>query len=123
MLLSNEERLKQIADNSSIIISLKDLDGKYIHVNPAFEKFFGTTLKAVRGRTAAECFSEEVGQQVNIKDDEVRSKEAIIEKEVGFSVNGKLIFHQLFSFPFYNESGRVAGIFTFAHELTSIREN
>ena len=40
-LRESDARLKAIIDNSPIEINLKDTDGRYVLVNPHFEKMYG----------------------------------------------------------------------------------
>ena len=46
----------QIVNNTSAVIYVKDLEGKYLLVNHQYEKLFKVTLEQVRGRTVYDFF-------------------------------------------------------------------
>jgi PAS domain S-box-containing protein len=60
--------LRQIVDNSSAVIFIKDLAGRYRLVNPAFERFFQRTAEQVLGRSDHELFVPEVADALRCND-------------------------------------------------------
>lgn len=55
-LRESENRLRSILDNSTSIIFLKDVEGRYIYVNPSFRKICNLPSDQVLGKTDAELF-------------------------------------------------------------------
>jgi PAS domain S-box-containing protein len=53
-LRESEARLRAIIDQSPADIHLSDVDGRYILVNPQFERWYGTSRKAAEGKTPHE---------------------------------------------------------------------
>ena len=51
-------QLRQIVDNASIAMYVKDLDGTYLYVNRAFERLTGLPREAVVGRQDADVFPD-----------------------------------------------------------------
>ena len=49
-------QLRQIVDNASVAMYVKDLDGTYLYVNRAFERLTGQPREAIVGRHDAEVF-------------------------------------------------------------------
>ncbi|MGB8217232.1 MAG: PAS domain S-box protein [Candidatus Methanoperedens sp.] len=58
-LRESEGRLQSILDNSSTVVFLKDLEGRYITVNRRFEELFHMTLQDVVGKSDHEIFPRE----------------------------------------------------------------
>lgn len=52
-----EGRLAEILDNSTAMIFMKDLKGRYLLVNRAFERRFGVMAEHILGKTDVEIFS------------------------------------------------------------------
>lgn len=52
--------LRQIVDNSSAVIFIKDIEGRYRLVNPAFERLFGVPAERVLGRDDHQLFPGEI---------------------------------------------------------------
>lgn len=51
-----EARLSAFLENSPSVAFIKDMEGRYLHVNPRFLQAFGKAAGAVLGRTDAEIF-------------------------------------------------------------------
>ena len=56
-LRESEARFRAILDNAPLEISLRDMDGRYLLVNPAWSRFHDLTDEAVRGRRLSEFCS------------------------------------------------------------------
>ncbi|MBI5642721.1 MAG: PAS domain-containing protein, partial [Deltaproteobacteria bacterium] len=59
-LTESESRLRSIMNNSTAVIYLKDLEGKYILVNHRYEVIFNTTNGFVSGKTDHDLFPKEI---------------------------------------------------------------
>jgi two-component system, sensor histidine kinase and response regulator len=55
-LRESEERLKAILDNTSAVVYLKDVNGRYLLVNRQFERLFGKSQEETLGKTDDEVF-------------------------------------------------------------------
>ena len=49
--------LRQIVDNASVAMFVKDLDGTFLYVNRAFERLTGLPREAIVGRNDAQVFA------------------------------------------------------------------
>ncbi|MFH1221314.1 MAG: PAS domain-containing protein [Candidatus Eisenbacteria bacterium] len=58
-LRESENRLQSILDNSSTVVFLKDLDGRYIMVNRRYEELFHVTRPTVVGKSDYDIFPRE----------------------------------------------------------------
>ena len=65
---NSEQRLQAILDNSANVISLKDLQGRYLLVNRRYEELFHVTKAEVAGRTDYDIFPREMADRFQAND-------------------------------------------------------
>ncbi|WP_437562238.1 ATP-binding protein [Sorangium sp. So ce542] len=58
-LRTSQELLRAIIDSSTAIVSVKDIEGRYLLVNRRFEELFGVAREAVVGKSDYDVFSRE----------------------------------------------------------------
>ncbi len=80
-LRENEERLQAIIDNTTAVIYLKDIQGRYILINKQYEKLFHITRYEIIGKTDYDIFPEERASAFLKNDRKVLEAEAPIEFE------------------------------------------
>ncbi|MBI1910374.1 MAG: PAS domain S-box protein [Deltaproteobacteria bacterium] len=71
LLRESEERLRAIIDNSTAIIYLKDIHGKYLLVNRRYLEIFNLSADGILGRTDYEIFPTEVAALFRANDTKV----------------------------------------------------
>ncbi len=77
----SEGRLQAILDNSSAVIYLKDLDGRYLLINRTYERIFNLDRHAVRGKTDMDIFPPEIAKAF-IENDQIALQSGLAcEKE------------------------------------------
>ena len=73
-----EALLQGILETSESIIFVKDLDGRYVLVNPAFSRLFHRGLEETLGHTDADLFPQKVAQRLRAADARVlKSREVL----------------------------------------------
>jgi PAS domain S-box-containing protein len=77
----SEARLRAIAENSSTVMFLKDLEGGYLYINKAFENLFNVSPDAVYGKTDFEIFPAVLAQIYRTNDQRVISTGHVLELE------------------------------------------
>ena len=80
-LRESEGRLQAILDNSSAVIYVKDLDGKYLLVNRKFETLFNLTRESVKGKTDLDIFPYETAKAFRENDQKVIQFKKPLERE------------------------------------------
>src|SRR4030067_1302383 len=80
-LCSSEERLKAITDNSTAVIYVKDLSGRYILVNRRYETLFHVKREDMIGKTDYDMFPKEMADVYRANDNKVVETGAPIEFE------------------------------------------
>ncbi len=115
----NREILLAIMNNSTSIIALKDLAGRYEFVNREFEKFFGLKSEEVLGKTDAQVLSRKTADDFRAKElDVVRLRTSLeFEDHLMFS-NGQERFLHSIRFPLLTEDGVVYSICTQSTDVT-----
>ncbi|OIO60115.1 MAG: hypothetical protein AUJ55_02555 [Proteobacteria bacterium CG1_02_64_396] len=115
----NREILLAIMNNSTSIIGLKDLGGRYEFVNQKFEKFFDLKAQDVLGKTDAQIFSRKIADDFRTKELEVvRLREPMeFEDQLTLSVDRERFLHSI-RFPLLSEDGVVYSICTQAVDVT-----
>lgn len=80
-LLESEERLRSFMRNSPSPVFCKSLDGRYLYVNPEFERLFQLPADHIIGKTDYDIFPPEQADQFAVNDRQVFHEEHAIEFE------------------------------------------
>jgi two-component system CheB/CheR fusion protein len=115
----NREMLLSIMNNSTSLITLKDLAGRFEFVNREFETFFGVNADAVIGKTDAKVLPRKVAADFRAKELEVvrlRTPQEF-EDHVVMPSERERYLHSI-RFPLLSEDGAVYGICTQSHDIT-----
>ncbi len=117
-LRANEAQLRAILDNSTAVIFVKDLEGRYLRINRWYEVLQGVTEAEVRGKTDYDIHAREIADAVRANDQEVIAANAPLqfEEQVAFADG----LHHFISvkFPLHDDSGRPYAICGIATDIT-----
>ncbi len=116
---ASRERLLSIMNNSTALITLKDLAGRYEFVNRQFEETFGVKAADLIGKTDASIFPGRIADEFRSKELEVvRIKKAVEHEEELVLASGS---HALLSirFPLLDADGVAYGICTQSTDITA----
>lgn len=70
-LQESEKRLQSIIDNTSTIIYVKDIKGRYILINSQYELLFNLEREKIKGKTDCDIFPQEIGESLMENDRKV----------------------------------------------------
>jgi PAS domain S-box-containing protein len=70
-LQASEERLQAILDNSTAVVYLKDLEGRYLLVNRLFERLFNVSREKMIGKTDFDLWSRDLATAFRENDQQV----------------------------------------------------
>ncbi len=56
----SEERLRSILDNTTAVVYIKDIQGRYTFINRQFETLFHVKRGEIKGKSPYDCFPEEI---------------------------------------------------------------
>jgi PAS domain S-box-containing protein len=104
-LQESEERLNAIINNSSAVIYLKDIQGRYFLVNRQFELLFHKTNKQVQGKTAWDIFPQDIAERLRANDQQVLESGIRLQFEETVNLGGEIRTYIADKFLLYNASG------------------
>jgi PAS domain S-box-containing protein len=114
-LRDSEQRLQDIIDNTSAIISVKDLELRYLLVNREYERRYHVRRDQVRGKTDFDIFPPEVAEAIRLNDSRVIEAGEPIEFEEVLPWDGREHFQVAARFLLRGQEGlpyAVCGIST-----------
>jgi PAS domain S-box-containing protein len=118
----SEQRLQAILDNSTTVIFLKDLQGRYLLINSRYEEVFQVAMADVIGRTDHDIFQPEIADRFQANDRAVLAAgEALAVEEYAPQDDG---FHTYISikFPLKGPDGTVTGVCGIATDITERKQ-
>ena len=121
---AGEARLQAIIDSSPTLISVKDLQKRYLLVNRRWEELYGISAEQALGRTGREVGAPDADTRNDDLDDEVAAAGARFEEMTTVSVgDGEPRELALFvvKFPLRDADGAIYAVGTVATDLTERR--
>jgi len=115
-----EHQLRMLIDTVPDIIYFKDLQGRNLVVNKAYENFVGLKREEIIGKTDKELLPPELAEYCCKSDEQVIKKRKLIccEEE---SVNhkGEKVFFESYKYPLLDEKGIFKGLVGISRDVTS----
>ncbi|WP_437320246.1 sensor histidine kinase [Sorangium sp. So ce385] len=114
-LRTSQELLRAIIDSSTAIVSVKDIEGRYILVNRRFEELFGITREAIVGKSDDDVFSREHAEALRAFDQRALLAGTALEDEEVMPQDDGVHTYLAIKFPLRDAAGvpyAVGGIST-----------
>ena len=118
----SEERLQAILDNSAAVISLKDLEGRYVLVNRRWEDLFHRKMADAAGHTDSDLFAPEMAEQFRANDRAVLAVGRPLAVEENASLDDGVHTYVAVKFPIHEPNGSVSGICGIATDITERKQ-
>lgn len=126
----SEARLRSILDNTPAVISLKDLDGRYVLVNRRWEELFEVSQEKIAGLTNEELIeqtssphmSREIADHFREIDRAVLDSGAAVEFEDPVQYGDVPQFFVTVKFPIRDASHEITGIGGISMDITERRQ-
>jgi PAS domain S-box-containing protein len=109
------ERMQAVLDNTTAIVYLKDLEGRYLLVNREFESLFGVTRDEVIGHDDHDLFEPELAELLRSNDLRVMREQLPLEIEEAIPAGDRARTYLSIKFPLLDSSRKpyaVCGIST-----------
>jgi PAS domain S-box-containing protein len=110
--------LRAIIENATDAIFVKDLEGRYVLMNQAGATLLGRTAAEVAGKFDHEIFDAETANRLRENDIRMLATPEVLSFEESLPVEGELRFYWTTKYPYYDESGRVAGLIGISRDVT-----
>jgi PAS domain S-box-containing protein len=118
----NQKLLNAIIDNSTTVIYVKDLSGRYLLVNRQFSELFHLAQEAVIGRTDYDIFPKEQAETYRRLDEQVAAAgEALTAEEVALH-GGEPHTYLSVKGPLLDEKDRPCAVFGVSTDITERKQ-
>jgi len=119
---NSRKQLQDIIDGSPGVIFLKDLEGRFITANQAFERFLGVTREELRGKTDYDLMTRERAEYYRENDRRVaETGEPIQIEEVADLADGRQHVFLASKFPLRDASGRIYAVCSISTDITEMK--
>ncbi len=119
---SQQQQFKSFIDSAHDWISIKDMEGRYIIVNPACARFFGRRPEDFIGRRPEEMLESFRSSIINRHDQEVIDTDQHHTYDEVYQQDGRDHHFQTVRFPLKDYKGSTIGVCTIARDVTSEKE-
>jgi PAS domain S-box-containing protein len=113
-----EKRLQTILDTSTAIISVKDLQGKYLLINRRFETLYHHTREDAIGKTDFDLFPKEVAEVFRENDQKAIAAGGPLEWEEVAPQDGGIHTYISNKFPLFDSNSVVYAVCGFSTDIT-----
>jgi len=108
---------RSVVERARDAIFIKDLDGRYVFINPAGAALLGLPVEKVLGRNDAELVGDEAAEHTDKIDRKVFSTEKPWTYQPRRAeVQGKALFTT--KYPYYDADGELAGLIGISHDVS-----
>jgi PAS domain S-box-containing protein len=102
----SEKLLRDVADNTTAVIYVKDTDGRFLFTNRRFEQLFHLTPEQIIGRTNHEIFPQEFADAFRANDLQVLERNSTVEYEELAPHEDGLHTYLSIKFPLCDHTGK-----------------
>lgn len=121
-LAEEHSRLHAISQNTTDSLTIKDLEGRYVLVNPAFARWLGSAPEQVVGKRDEEFFPPEVVRQVRESDRRAVATDSGVISEETFLVGGEPRTFSSAKAP-YRVDGELLGNIAISRDVTRQKDD
>jgi len=114
----SETRLQSILDNSSTVVFLKDIQGRYITINRRYEELFHVSRNEVVDKTDYDIFPREYADKFRQHDEQAVEKSCAIEMEEVVPHEDGLHTYISIKFPLSSSDGKPYAVCGIATDIT-----
>ncbi len=115
----SNELLNAFIENSPSMISMKDLDGRYIYINSNAARSIGKEVSELIGLTVHDLRGKEIGDEISKNELEVKQERKTTRHE--YHIEDK--YYLSYTFPLINKEKEVYGVGTISNDVTLAKRN
>jgi PAS domain S-box-containing protein len=113
--------LRAVLDNAPALVSLRDLEGRFVLVNRRYREVFGLKESDVIGHTLHEVFEASRATEVREGDLAVLRDRKPVSRELMSVVDGEEHWFLAQRYPLIDEGGQVAGVCGITTDITYLK--
>ena len=113
-----EQKLRQFLESAQDIICIKDLEGRYLYVNPATMHYIGIPRNEIIGKTDSEIFKGSLAKAMAAHDQDVLDQQRTLFFNEKMTVNGETYHFHTVRFPILNDQGEIISFAVMARDMT-----
>lgn len=117
-LRESEERFRGILDNTTAVIYIKDLEGRFQLINRRYEELFHTTAAAMSGKTDYDIFPRELADAYRLNDKQVLAGGKAVEFEEHAQHDDGLHSYVSVKFPLFDAAGAACAVCGISTDIT-----
>ncbi len=118
-LRATEARLQAFMQHAPITMSVKDLDGRYLMVNRASERFYGLPANEILGRRITDFERSTGGEAITRLEADMRVADTSLMREICYQRDGGKRWYRDIKFPIPDEEGVTVAIGGIGVEITA----
>lgn len=118
----NRMLLQAITEQAGSVITVKDGDGRYLHVNRRFCELFDLDREEVIGKRLSDVYGNEIAEILEKSDRKVREKGGMIETEENFETSSGARSFVVVKYPLRDVPGYENSICSIATDITPQKE-
>jgi PAS domain S-box-containing protein len=118
----NENQLKLIANNTTSVIYMKDIEGRYLLINKRYEDLFDLKNQEVQGKTDLDLFPKEIADNFIKNDKNVMVSGIPFEGEENAPHKDGLHTYISIKVPLRNSVGVIYGICGISTDITELKK-
>lgn len=121
-LQENQALLKAVLDNTTTVIYIKDLEGKYLLVNHQFEQLTSYAVSDITGKTDFDLFPEVEAQHFWHNDRQVLQSQTPVSFEEEVPLNNGIAIYFAIKFPLYRANGELFAVCGMSTDITKRKQ-
>jgi PAS domain S-box-containing protein len=119
---ASERRLRAIVDNTPSMVTVKDLQGRYLMGNGEAARITGLAIEELLGKHCREVFPEQIAADQRLDDERAASAGRPVYGEVHLTRDGERRTYDTVTFPLRDEQQAPVETCTIATDVTERRE-
>ncbi len=117
-LAESEKRLQSILDNTTAVVYLKDIQGRYVLINCRYETLFHIKKNEIEGKTDYDIFPKEMADDLHANDQKVLESRAPLEFEETVPQDGGIHTYISIKFPIFDSTGTPCAVCGISTDIT-----
>jgi PAS domain S-box-containing protein len=121
-LQESKAQLHAILNNSTTVIFLKEMAGRYLFINKHYEDLFHISNEQIIGKTDHEIFPKDTADAFLANDNKVIENQSVLELEEIVPQSDGLHTYLSIKFPLYNAQGDIYAVCGIATDITERKQ-